>query len=121
MRTGEGSPRDFAIHGKSQSFPIRLFQLLQRLRFTVLHGFERNNLIGIGGLPGLTGVFPASAWWRRHIHLGMIPGRQRPNINARLLESNRPRERKERFVDPLTSGRLVKGVDASPEAGNVTS
>jgi len=51
----------------------------------------------------------------------MITGRQRPNINARLLESNRPRERKERFVDPLTSGRLVKGVDASPEAGNVTS
>lgn len=51
----------------------------------------------------------------------MIPGRQRPNINARLLENNRPREGKERFVDPLTSGRLVKGIDAGPEANNVTS
>ena len=76
-------------------------------------------MVGIGGLAGLTRIFLASAWLRRDVNLGMISGRQNPDINARFLENDRPRERKKRSVDPLTSGGMVECVDKSLEADNV--
>lgn len=51
----------------------------------------------------------------------MISGRQDPDINALFLENNRPSERKKRSVDPLADGGLVKGIDKSLEAGDITS
>ena len=94
--------------------------MLQRLGFAVRHGLERVDLVGVGALPGRARTFLADSWWGRDIDLGMISGRQDPDVNARFLENNRPRKREKWSVGPLAGGSLVEGIDESLEARNAT-
>ena len=121
MRASEGSPRDITVHGDPESFPVQIFEMLQRLGFAALDKFESGDLASLGGLPGLTGILLVPAWWVRYINFGVISRRQNTDIHTRLLENDRPGEREKRPVDPLTVGCSVEGIDESLEAGNVRS